>query len=112
MVGDIACGNNSAAVLVANKGEQSEITCLGCAELEPELVKTQIELQQTLDELGSAQLIIQMLKEEHTQKDDVIPLIQQTEDESIRVNGWTKVKPGTLKKVLNINRNQGISMKQ
>jgi hypothetical protein len=95
---DIVCDNNSTAVLVANNGEQGEIKCLCCAELELELVKTRIELQRTLGELSSAQVIIQMLKEEHTQKDEAISLTQQTEDDLIGVNGWTEVKPKDPKK--------------
>jgi hypothetical protein len=46
-----------------------------------------------------------MLKEEHTQKDDVISLIQQTEDDSIGLKGWMEVTPKDPKKVLNINWN-------
>jgi hypothetical protein len=46
----------NAATFIANKEEKSEITCIRCAELELELVRTRIELK-------SAMKIVEMLRE-------------------------------------------------
>jgi hypothetical protein len=53
----MAGGINTAAVLVANNGEPSEIACICCTELELELEKTRIELRST-------QKIVELLREE------------------------------------------------
>jgi hypothetical protein len=50
---------DSAASLATNNNKPSEITCIGCAELELELTKTRIELRSTL-------ITIEVLREEMT----------------------------------------------
>jgi hypothetical protein len=48
---------NRSGILFTNNGEQSETTCICCAELELELEWTQIELRST-------QKIVELLREE------------------------------------------------
>jgi hypothetical protein len=65
-----------------NNSNLSEVqNCVKCAELA-------IKLQQVLNELISVQLIIQMLKKEYVQKDNVATSIQQMEAERGVDESW------------------------
>jgi hypothetical protein len=57
MAGRLESCINRATVLITNKGEPSETTCICCAELELELERTRIELRST-------QKIVELLREE------------------------------------------------
>jgi len=72
---DEVVGTKCYAAGFLNYSNLSEVrNCVKCAGLE-------IQLQKVIDELSSAQLIIQMLNKEHIQEDTVATLIQQMEAE-------------------------------
>jgi hypothetical protein len=75
-----------AASILNNLSPRDFRYCVKCAELE-------IQLQQALDELSSAQSIVKMLKKEYVQENCATSLTQHVEADSEADISWIEVTP-------------------
>jgi hypothetical protein len=80
-----------AASILNNLSSSDFQSCVKCAELET-------QLHRALDELSSAQLIVQLLKKEHVQEDCAASLTQHMEADSEVHTSWIEVILKGIKK--------------
>jgi hypothetical protein len=86
MAGDKNGTKCCAASILSNLSPRDFRYCVKCAELE-------IQLQRSLDELSSAQLIVEMLKKKYVQEDCATSLTQHVGADSEGDISWIEVTP-------------------
>jgi hypothetical protein len=85
-------GSKGCAASILNNSMSSDFqSCVKCTDLET-------QLQRALDELSSAQLIVQLLKKEYVQEDDAAWSIKHMEDDSEVDTSWIEVISKDIKK--------------